>query len=152
MKLLLSPYAQVMRNGKRNPKNYPFFSELIKMLEDAGHTIIQIGRKNEEQLVKDFRSDLPLKELRKLLEEVDLFITIDSFLPHMAKHYGKKGIVIFSKSDPLIFGYPENMNVLKDRKHLRERQFDIWETEEYDEKAFIEPKIIFDSISSYINT
>jgi ADP-heptose:LPS heptosyltransferase len=144
MELLISPYSQNLRNGNRNPKNYPYWPELIKLLEEAGHHIIQIGLFNEGALVKDFRQDLTFKEIEKLIKEVDMWISVDSFLPHLAHHVGKRGIVIWGKSDYKIFGYEENINIYKDRKYFRINQFDVWEKELYDANVFVEPKEIID--------
>ena len=48
--------------------------------------------------------------------------------------------MLFGQSDPLIFGHPENINLLKDRKYLREQQFWWWEQCEYKEDAFVRPE------------
>lgn len=146
MNLLISPFAQKLRNGKNNPKNYYYWDRLIFLLEQK-HSIIQIGTKGESKLVKDFRTNLPLKEIKKLLLECDLWISVDSFLPHLAQHVGKSGIVIFGKSDPNIFGYPNNINILKDIKYLRKNQFDIWENERYDKEVFVEPEEIVEKLN-----
>lgn len=88
-------------------------------------------------LVEDCRIGLPLKEIAALLKECAYFITVDSFLQHLAQHVGRAGVVLWSKSDPLIFGYPENLNLLKDRRCLRRQQFRIWEEESYDPDTFL---------------
>ena len=44
-------------------------------------------------------------------------------------------------SDKNIFGYPQNINLLKNKKYLRKNQFDTWEAEEFIEKAFAHVKI-----------
>lgn len=150
MRILISPYSQFLRNGKKNPKNFPYWSELITLLEQEGHEIIQIGLFNEGQLVRNFKVDLTFKEVKKLLKEVDLFIAVDTFLPHMAHFYGKKkGIVIFGRSDPKIFGYPENINILKDIKYLRPMQFDFWENVEFDPDVFVEPEVIAEVVKNW---
>ena len=146
MKILISPFAQKMRNKERNPKEYPHWERLLKLLK--GHEIIQIGVPKEEKLVHDFRI-LKLKEIKQLLKEVDLFISVDSFLPHLAKHVNKKGIVIFGQSDPQLFGYPENINIIKDNKYLRDNQYDIWENAKYRYDVFVEPEVIADIVKNW---
>jgi hypothetical protein len=49
----------------------------------------------------------------------------------------KQGVVIFSQSSPDIFGYKENVNLLKHKKYLREKQFWLWEQCEYNKDAFV---------------
>jgi ADP-heptose:LPS heptosyltransferase len=140
MNIVISPYSRPMRNGKENPKNYPYWSELIALLKADGHTLIQIGLTGEMALdVHKVWFDLPLKEVKELLLASDTWISIDSWLQHLAHHLGKTGIVLYGQSDPLIFGYPENINLLKDRTYLRKHQFDIWESAEYNADAFISP-------------
>src|ERR1035437_5377564 len=127
-KIIISPYSKPMRNNLSHPKNYPYWKELISILQKKGHHIIQIGTNNEDILTEDVRFNLSFEKLRDLSHSADLFISVDNFFPHLANHYiGCKGIVIFSQSDPNIFGYKQNINLLKDKKYLREQQFWLWE-------------------------
>jgi ADP-heptose:LPS heptosyltransferase len=144
--IIISPYAQKLRNGKRNPKNYPYWAELIEMINEP---IIQVGVEGEKQLVEDFRKNLPISELRKLLQECRTWISCDSFLQHLGWDEGKKGIVLWGPSDPLIFGHPENINLLKDRSHLVENQFIWWEATEHKNDRFVKPQEILDHLASF---
>jgi ADP-heptose:LPS heptosyltransferase len=126
-----------MRNGKQHPKNYPYWSELIAKLRSSGHEIIQTGSKGEEAIVEDVRLGLSLTELTELVKSVDTWISIDSFGQHFCWDLGKPGIVIFGQSDPVIFGHPENINLLKDRKYLREKQFWLWEQCEANDEVWV---------------
>lgn len=128
-----------------NPKTYPWWPDLVERLK--GHEITQLGVKGEPKLVKDCRFDCPLDVLKKLLMKCDTWISVDSFLPHLAHHVGKPGVVLFSASDPLIFGYPENVNLLKDRKYLRGNQFDSWESYSFVEDAFVSPDIVVNAVA-----
>ena len=134
--ILIAPYSKPLRTGGNNPKNYPYWKELISQIQEE---IIQIGTDEEEQLVPEFRKNLPLGDLRYLIGECRTWISVDSFFQHLAWDCGKKGIVLFGPSDPLIFGHPENINLLKDRSYLREKQFWWWEQCEYKEEAFVKP-------------
>jgi ADP-heptose:LPS heptosyltransferase len=135
--ILISPYAKALRNGQNNPKNYPWWSELIKNISEP---IIQVGIEGETQIVDDFRKNLSLQELSNLIHECRTWISVDSFFQHFAWDQGKYGIVLWGQSDPNIFGHPENTNLLKDRSYLREKQFWIWEQCEYIKEAFVEPE------------
>jgi hypothetical protein len=55
--------------------------------------------------------------------------------------------VIFSQSDPVIFGHPDNVNLLKDRKYLRELQFQTWMGVPYNEDAFVSPDEVVNAVS-----
>lgn len=142
--IIISPYSRKLRNGKRNAKDYPYWNELIKLINYDN--IIQLGVDGETQLVKDFRKNLSLKEIKSLVIKCNFWISIDNFFPHLAHHVGKKGVVIWGYSDPNIFGYHDNLNLLKDRKYLRENQFDIWESCEFNPDVFLSPEKIYNEI------
>ncbi len=149
--ILIAPYSAVMRNGKKNPKNYPieYWKKLIELL--SNEEIIQIGVNGDEKLVSDCRLGLHMSEIKKLIDKCELFVCVDTFLQHMAHFYGKTGVVIFSQSDPKIFGYPENINLLKDERHLREKQFWMWEQCSYKGNSFINPQIVYESVQKLKN-
>jgi len=142
--ILISPWAQKLRNEKNNPKNYPWWPELISMI---GEPIVQIGVTEEKQLVEDFRTNLSLEELKSLVFYCRTWISVDSFFQHFAWDLGKPGIVLWGQSDPNIFGHLENTNLLKDRKYLREKQFWWWEQCEYNSDAFVSPQEVLKYIT-----
>ena len=142
--ILIAPFSKALRNGGNNPKNYPFWKGVLKGLN--GRKVVQVGVEGEEKLTKDFRKNLAFTEIEKLIKECDIWVSVDNFLPHMAHHLKKKGIVLWGQSDPNIFGYPENMNLLKDRKYLRPDQFLIWEQAEYLADAFVRPEVVLESL------
>lgn len=135
--IIIAPFARPLRNGEVNPKNYPFWKELISLINEP---IVQVGRSDEERLVSDCRFDLPLDELKNLIFECRTWISIDSFFQHYCWSLNKPGIVLWGQSDPVIFGHPENTNLLKDRSYLREKQYWLWEQCEYKTDCFVRPK------------
>lgn len=144
--IIISPYARKMRNGKLNPKNYPYWEEVVRGIDEE---IIQIGVEGEEPLVPDFRKHLALYELAALTTQCKTWMSVDSFFQHFCWDLNKPGIVLFGQSDPNIFGHPENVNLLKDRKYLREKQFWLWEQAEYDKDAFVEPEIVLNELEKF---
>ena len=145
--ILIAPYAKKLRTGKRNPKDYPYWPELIKMIEEP---IVQVGIDGEEGLVEDFRKNLPLTELRNLIRQCRTWIGCDSFFQHLAWDEKKPGIVLWSVSDPLIFGHPENINLLKDRSCLAENQFLWWEMVEHKNEKFVEPQTVYQHLKELL--
>ena len=135
--IIISPYAKKLLSARVNPKNYPYWKELIALIDEP---IVQIGIDGEEQLVDDFRKNLPIAELRNLLAECRTWVSCDSFFQHLAWDQNKKGIVLWSVSDPLIFGHPENVNLLKDRSYLAQNQFLWWEFVDFKEESFVKPE------------
>lgn len=150
MKIVISPFSNLnaMKNGEPHPKNYPYWFDVIKSLK-LKHEVIQIGITGEEILTHDYRFDLPIPKLVELIKEMDLFISVDNFFHHMAHHYGKHGLVIFSQSDPEIFGYRGNVNLLKDKKYLRQNQFWLWSQCEYIEDAFVSPSEVIKAVNEF---
>ena len=141
--IIISPYAQKLRNGKLNPKNYPYWKELVAMIDEP---IIQVGVEGEEQLVDTFVKNMPLPRLRELLQECRTWIGVDSFFQHLAWDEGKQGIVLWGPSDPLIFGHPENINLLKDRSYLVSDQFIWWEATQHSNDRFVEPQKVIEHL------
>jgi ADP-heptose:LPS heptosyltransferase len=147
--IVISPYSKKLLNGKQNPKNYPYWRELIAMIDDH---IVQVGVEGEEQLVPDFRKNLSISELRQLLRECKTFISCDSFVQHLGWDVGKKGIVLWSVSDPNIYGHPENINLLKDRKYLAENQFLWWEFVNHNPESFVSPEEVIYNLQNIDTT
>ena len=139
--IIIAPYAQKLRTGKLNPKNYPLehWIELVNELQKR-EQVIQVGVDGEEQLVDMFVKNMSLPRLRELIQECRTWIGVDSFFQHLAWDEGKSGIVLWGPSDPLIFGHRENINLLKDRSCLVPNQFIWWEATEHSKDRFVEPQ------------
>jgi ADP-heptose:LPS heptosyltransferase len=135
-----------------NPKNYPYWRELIQLLKQTrpDMPIVQIGIAEEEQLVDDFKVNLPLSELKNLVMQCKTWIAVDSFFQHFCWDLGKKGVVIFSQSDPNIFGHIENLNLLKSRSYLREQQFWLWSQATYNPDAYVSPAIVLQNVGKLL--
>jgi ADP-heptose:LPS heptosyltransferase len=142
--VIIAPFAKKLMSGKRNPKDYPYWAEVIAGIKEP---IVQVGVEGEQQLVEDFRKNLPITELRKLIQECRIWASCDSFFQHLAWDEGKPGVVLWGVSDPLIFGHPENVNLLRDRKYLVENQFLWWEYTEHMNERFVGPK----EVLKYLN-
>lgn len=137
--IIIAPWSRPLRNGEQNPKNYPYWPELVKLLPQP---IIQVGSKGESQLVDDYRANLSLVDLKSLILKCKTWISIDTFFQHYAWHVGKRGIVLWGPSDPLIYGHPENINLIADRKLLVPNQFLMWEQQTYDPNRFVKPDLV----------
>jgi hypothetical protein len=146
-KIIISPFSRNLRSGKANAKNYPHWNQLIFLLKALDIHVIQIGIYGEQQLIADEqRFNLNPKELEILLQECDFWISVDNFFQHFAHYHKKPGIVIWGPSNPHIFGYGENFNILKAWDVLRPNQFDIWESAEHKPEIFPSADDIFYAI------
>jgi ADP-heptose:LPS heptosyltransferase len=141
MLLLFAPVAQIRPNKTGSEKNYPWPQELADLLKKNGHDLIQVGAAGEKQYADRFYSNPDWSKLKELIAKCHTFVSVDTFLQHAAWFLQKRGIVIFSQTDPKIFGHDEHRNLLKDTKYLRQgwRQFDTFEGLECNDEAFVTP-------------
>lgn len=141
--ILIFPWARKTTDGKLSPKDYPYWPEVVRLFASKDIKTHQVSCAGEAGISCDTRSDdLSLAKIQAALKECESWISVDSFVPHMAWSIGEPGVAIFGLSDPWIFGHPDNINLLKDRKFLRKRQFGLWSQETPNPKAFISPDIV----------
>lgn len=154
-KVIISPYSRQLRKfnlndiDRINPKNYPYWKDVISQLRSKNYYVIQVGVSGEGLLgANEERFNLSLKDLRELLLSANGWASVDNFFNHFATYYKKKGVVIFGHSDPKIYGYAENINLLKDRSYLRKDQFCLWEQDTFDENCFVAPEVVVSAIQN----
>jgi ADP-heptose:LPS heptosyltransferase len=147
MTILYAPYAARAPSlcGKPSPKDYPYARELAQLLEND-YELIQVGGGNDEQITKDFRPNLDFNELGKLIYASRTGICVDSYLQHCYWYFDRSAIVLCGISDPLIFSHEIHLNLLKDRSHLRPKQFDLYYTTDYRPEAFVEPGVVMEAL------
>lgn len=147
MKIVIHCEAQKLRNGNQNPKNpgNVWWKKLIGLLQNEGHEIVQVGVPSDTHFVDDFRT-IPIKELKLLLQECNVWISVDSFLQHLGWRLGVKGVVIFAQTNPNIFGHKENINLYVDEKYFMKNQFQTHEECAYIQEAFVTPEEVVKSV------
>jgi len=145
--ILFAPFAarSPSLKGQPSPKDYPNPKELAALLENEDE-VIQVGGGNDEQLCKDFRPNLDFNELGKLIDASRTGVCVDSYLQHAYWYRDRRAIVLFGISDPVIFGHPENLNLLADRAFLRPNQFDLYYVSDYRAEAFVDPEIVINAL------
>jgi len=143
-KIVISPYARKTDNP--NPKDYPYWNLLIKKLNQRYENLhfTQIGLEGEKILegVNGVVQGMPLMFLKKELQESDLVLSVDNAIQHLCARYEIPCVCIFSVSNPKIWGHQNNRNIYKDKKYFAEDQFLIWDLQDYNKDAFIEPEKI----------
>lgn len=113
-----------------NAKDYPYRNELTKELKNMGYKVIQVGIEENERLegVDEYWFHKTLDEVQELITNCRFWITVDNGIQHLASVLSKRtGIVLWSQSDPLIFGYDFNINLLKSRKNIRRDIHGQWQ-------------------------
>ena len=127
----------VCEGNMKTAKSYPFWEQLYPLLE--------------HHEVKKIEGILSEPEIIELLNWCDVWVSIDSFLQHLVAWKGiKRGVVLWGISNPDMFGYPNNVNLLKDRKYLRPDQFIWWKDEKLNPDAFVDPKMVVLAIESVV--
>jgi ADP-heptose:LPS heptosyltransferase len=148
--ILISAWSRLTTDNLSSPKNYPHWDKVIAGLRAAGHEVHQLACSGEQGLGVKRSDNLTFPVLTTLLRECDTWISVDNFFPHMAWTLKEPGVVIFGLSDPLIFGHTENINLLKDRRYLRDKQFWLWSQCKADPSAFVGPEIVVAAAMSSI--
>lgn len=139
--IIISPYSVFPGHAK----SYPFWNELVSKIKTLGYKVIQIGLSGEVPIVgmDDYWWSLSLSMLEEKIKACRCWISVDNFLPHLVNSINvlATGIVIWGISDPEVFGYYYNTNILKDKKYLRPDQFGTWYDIKHDEKTGEDIKI-----------
>lgn len=129
----------INRGNIQNAKSYDGWEKVIELLKD-------------QYEIKEIRGILQERDIINLINECFVWVSIDTFLPHLCAFYKlKPGIVLWGKSDPDIFGYKENTNLLKDKKYLRPGQFLWWKDVPHSPDDFVSPEEVYNAIISHKN-
>jgi ADP-heptose:LPS heptosyltransferase len=154
--ILISCWSKPLRDGKWNAKSpdKSWWIKVVKLLKEKGYIVWQAlqGSEIKLNLVDRHLHDMDLWALGEQIKKCDCWISPDNFFHHFALlEFKKPGIVIWSQSDPTIFGHPENINLLKDKKYLRAKQMEMWEAATYNKEAFVEPETVLTEIEKLLN-
>jgi len=153
--VVLAPFACSLPDGKVNPKNFPIseWKILVEMLRKADIYTVQIGAAGEPFIGADEMQFNPTNDtLKQIVNDMDSFVSVDTYFQHFATFHGKKGVVIFSQSDPNIFGHSSNVNLLKTNDSLRVEQFQLWTQTDYDESAFPNVINVFEEVMKLLTS
>ncbi len=154
MHIIISPYSRELNNKVPNPKNYPHWNEFIKLVKERFPDIstVQIGTNKEQrlELTDRFIADADVKSLIPLINESLCWLSVDNFFQHFCFYNKlKNGIVLWGQSDPALFGYATNVNLLKSPHYLRPNQGATWEEAVLEKDAFISAKLLFSIFERY---
>ena len=147
MRVAVAPFAARLPSGIPNAKNWPWFKELFTMMPDD--EFIQLGTNGEDRIegAAQFIQGFPLEKLEQVIRDCDTWLSVDSWLPHFcATMRLQSGVVIWGQSNPKIWGYKHNINLLKSKEFLREFQYAPWWDIPYNENAFISPEVVVDAL------
>jgi ADP-heptose:LPS heptosyltransferase len=144
--ILISAYSRQLESKQPNPKNYPWWPQLIRMLDLP---VTQVAVSGDSPLVSDVRWNLPLDELAQLVTQCEFWISCDSFFQHFAWDLNKPGVVLWGPSNPAIFGHKENINIVGGSQHFVKDQFLMWSMHEYQADRFASAACVAQIISQH---
>jgi ADP-heptose:LPS heptosyltransferase len=150
--ILISPWSRRAPDGRANPKDYPHWADVARALSASGRELLQLSLPGEPDVpgCHTRRDGLSLLTIEALLRASETWISVDNFFHHLAWSVGKRGVAIFGLSDPEIFGHRQNVNLLKDRRFLRVRQFGLWSQEASKPEAFVSPEEVVTAVEKIL--
>lgn len=90
------------------------WEELVKMLVED-FDVIQMGGANEQPIkyvTTYMMGQTPrIRDAVGIISQCLTYVAIDSFIAHSGAAVGKKGVVLFGRSNPFIAGHPINTNM-----------------------------------------
>lgn len=123
MKILVSCFCNAIQK-ELHAKNYPHWQSLVNLLIEEGHIIYQLGQSGQDKLEGcEYLWDLKLNEIVPKYKElgIDFMIAVDNGIVHLFARENIWCVVLWSPSDSDIYGYPENLNIYKNKeKYLRD--------------------------------
>jgi len=89
------------------------WEKLVKEIKNLDLKVYQVGGSNDEKIKSCDRQFLGIDYRLSiaLLEKCECFVSVDTFLQHAGHAIGKKGVVLFGPTDPIIFGHETNLNI-----------------------------------------
>lgn len=148
MNILFSPFCAkipVQENNRvvgykpsaKTPYYWKEFTAVVHATQ-KNWELLQIGAPDDEKLPHcGFFSPKIPSEAIKLIKQSDTWLCPDTWLQHLASPI-KKGVVVWSRSDPKLFGYDTNINLLKDEKYIKPDPWSTWHQTEYIKEAFVD--------------
>lgn len=102
--LAVDKYITIHPSSKYQSKSYDWFSEclvlLLPLLQAEGISVVQIGTKEDRPLPGCIHTQgqTDLGQVAYLLKNSLLHLGVDSFPTHIASHYGKKIVCLYSNT------------------------------------------------------
>lgn len=145
--ITIFPYPADLPDGNINPKCYPYWKEFVAIANKEGYEVIQVSPLTALKIegVKLLTGFLPSEAIINLAKKSEFYVTVDSFAQHLLNPF-IRGYVIWGFSDPNIFGYKNNVNILKSEKYLRREQFKSWQYDPNYKEAYLKAEEVWDII------
>lgn len=148
--IIIFPYPADLPSGEVNPKTFPYWKQFVEIANKEGYEVIQVSPLTALKIegVKIVTGFLPSEAIINLVRKSEFYVTVDSFAQHLLNPF-ISGYVIWAFSDPAIFGYRNNVNIIKSDKYLRKEQFKNWESIPNYEEAYFKAEEVWDIIKKH---
>ena len=150
--IILQPYS-------KQSKSYDFWPDVINIinpyLQKLGISIVQIGAKDEKPLPNCYNliGQTSINQVAYLIGKCKLFCGVDSFGAHIASHYGKKIVSLYSNNyvDCVrpYWGRPEDIAVFEPDREGHKPSFSLQEMPKLINK--IKPEDVAAAILRFLN-
>ena len=136
-------------------KSYPYYTQVVELLKEAGLSVCSVGAKNEYIDGTDDKTGLDLLTTGGIIKNCKLFLSNDSGLYHYANALGVKNIVIFTATS-ITKNYDKRFHkysTLIYRKDLKCRPCQGkggWKNCKTWECRNIEPEIVYNSVRKLV--
>lgn len=90
-----------------------YWNEVGEYLKSKGMKVVLVGTIGEHKIACDFdfRCKTNIFETAYIIKHAGLFVGVDTGLAHIARAVRTKSVVLFGPTSPVLFGYPENINI-----------------------------------------
>jgi len=110
-------YSTINFESKSANKDWEidYWQYVIDVLVNKGYEIIQLGLASEYIFnnVTSLVGHTSLRECFALIKYCDFFISIDTYIIHVANAFNKYGIVLWGRTNPFRVGYAYHFNIFK---------------------------------------
>lgn len=127
--VMFAPYARNHNaaGGQMVPynlKSYPYWGPVVRAIRDAGLSVTQLGVDGDTMLdVDEFLLNRPMGDLRDRIARATLALSVDTWLHHAAHALGVPAVVVWTVTDPLVYGYRSHTNLIGSGESLTANQF-----------------------------
>ena len=90
--------------------------ELVERLNKKGISLIQLGSKYDKEIPGARKVQCEnFIDLMYILQQSKLHVSNEGGLIHLAHGVGTKSVSLFGPTDPILYGYPDNINLYVDK-------------------------------------
>ena len=99
--ITLDKYVVFQTSGKGNSRQYDYWSKVFSLIKEYTneYKIVHVGLPTDQTVLNcdlDLRGKTSIKQLAYIIKNSSLYLGVDSFSAHLAGHYNKKIVSLYS--------------------------------------------------------